>query len=40
MQLLSKQAEGKKRLKAFGKVEIPQEAFMAILSVKRDGPSA
>lgn len=32
--LLEKQAEGKKRMKRFGNVEIPQEAFMAVLSVR------
>jgi len=31
--LLEKQKEGKKRLKKLGKVEIPQEAFMAVLRI-------
>ena len=29
--LLQKQAEGKKRMKRLGSVEVPQEAFMAVL---------
>ncbi len=34
--LLSKQKEGKKRMKSVGSVDVPQEAFMAVLSVDDD----
>ena len=34
--LLEKQKEGKKRMKAIGSVEVPQEAFMALLSMDEE----
>ena len=38
--LLKKQAEGKKRMKQFGKVEVPQSAFLAVLNVDGKGGSS
>ncbi len=35
--LLEKQKEGKKRMKQIGRVEVPQEAFMAVLRVSETG---
>ncbi len=35
--LLDKQKEGKKRMKAIGTVDVPQEAFMAILQLNQNG---
>ncbi|MGL5080233.1 MAG: elongation factor 4, partial [Microcoleaceae cyanobacterium] len=34
--LLAKQAKGKKRMKALGSVDVPQEAFMAVLRLNQD----
>ncbi|MCD7818010.1 MAG: elongation factor 4, partial [Lachnospiraceae bacterium] len=34
--LLEKQKEGKKRMRQFGNVEIPQKAFMSVLKLDDD----
>jgi GTP-binding protein LepA len=36
--LLEKQKDGKKRMKQIGSVEVPQEAFMAVLKMDEDEP--
>ncbi|MGX7013875.1 translation elongation factor 4 [Vagococcus silagei] len=36
--LLEKQKEGKKRMKSIGSVEVPQDAFMAVLKMDEDEP--
>lgn len=34
--LLQKQAKGKKKMKTIGKVNVPQEAFMAVLKLDKN----
>lgn len=34
--LLKKQAAGKKRMKMFGKVEVPKEAFISAIAINTD----
>lgn len=37
MKLLNKQKEGKKKMRQIGKVELPGDAFMAVLKKKGSG---
>jgi GTP-binding protein LepA len=37
--LLQKQAKGKKRMKTMGKVNVPQEAFMAVIRINDNSGS-
>src|SRR3954451_12799778 len=38
--LLERQKEGKKRVKQVGRIEVPQDAFLAVLDIGTDAPKA